>query len=108
MALCRLVCSADDECMTGTRGNDLHTAIWTLHAAVQRQDGIELRLRRGELDAELRDRSLTAAEAVVQARVALYRLLMSDGWVPPPAVAQDIEYDDTVLREASTEVLIAI
>jgi hypothetical protein len=83
----------------------LHSAVWAFHAAVQRRDGIELRLRRGELDADLQDRSLSAAEAVVQARVALYKMLIDEGWSPPHWVAQDIEYDDTVLRQSSYEVL---
>src|SRR3954462_13017541 len=83
----------------------LHAAVWAFHAAVQRRDGIELRLRRGELDADLQDRSLSASEAVVQARVALYKMLIDEGWSPPDWVAQDIEYDDTVLSQASYEVL---
>ena len=31
------------------------------------------------------------------ARVALYRVLMDEGWQPPDVVAQDIAYDDEVL-----------
>jgi hypothetical protein len=81
----------------------LHAAVWAFHAAVQRRDGIEARLRRGELDADLKDRSLSASEAVVAARVALYKMLMSEGWTPPPWVAQDIAYDDTVLLQESYE-----
>jgi hypothetical protein len=79
----------------------LHSAMWAFHAAVLRRDGVEARLRRGEQDPELYDRTLTAAEAVVQARIELYRLLIADGWIPPPAVAGDIEYDDTVLHQAA-------
>ena len=81
----------------------LHAVLWSFHSAVQRRDGIELRLRRGELDGELQDRSLQAAEAVVAARVSLYRLLISAGWTPPPVVVQDIQYDDALLRQASLE-----
>lgn len=92
--------------MTAEREDRFHAVVWAFHTAVQRRDGIELRLRRGELDAELQDRSLSAAEAVVEARIALYRLLISEGWTPPPAVVQDIEYDDAVLRQASLEVLL--
>src|SRR3954468_12314453 len=106
MALHRLGCSADDKSMTGLRQDDLHAALWTFHTAVQRRDGIELRLRRGELDADLQDRSLSACEAVVEARIALYRLLISEGWTPPPAIVQDIEYDDAVLRQQSLESLL--
>ena len=92
--------------MTQAREDRLHAVIWAFHAAVQRRDGIEARLRRGELDADLQDRSLAAAEAVVQARVALYRLLITEGWVPPPTVAQDVELDMSLLRQASVEVLV--
>ena len=77
----------------------LHSAIWTFHNAVQRRDGVENRLRRGEVDADLYHRTLSASEAVVQARIALYRLLMSEGWTPPPAVIRDLEFDDSILHE---------
>jgi hypothetical protein len=79
----------------------LHNALWAFHAAVQRRDGVEARLRRGEIDADLYDRSLTAAEAVVQARVALYRLLVDEGWTPPPAVARDMTFDVSLLHQPS-------
>ncbi|MFN2540137.1 MAG: hypothetical protein ABR549_18570 [Mycobacteriales bacterium] len=92
--------------MSADREDRLHAAVWAFHAAVQRRDGIEARLRRGELDADLQDRSLSAAEAVVEARIALYRLLISEGWVPPQTIVQDMEYDDQVLREASLETLV--
>lgn len=92
--------------MTTAREDRLHAAVWAFHSAVQRRDGIEARLRRGELDLDLQDRSLAASEAVVQARLALYRMLISEGWTPPPAVAQQIEYDDTVLRERAVESLV--
>ena len=42
----------------------LHSAVWTFHNAVQRRDGVETRLRRGEVDEDLYSRTLTAAEAV--------------------------------------------
>jgi hypothetical protein len=77
----------------------LHAAVWAFHAAVQRRDGVEARLRRGELDPELYDRSLSAAEAVVQARVALYRLLIEEGWTPPRTVLRDLVFDDSLLDE---------
>jgi hypothetical protein len=92
--------------MAEGREDRLHAVVWAFHTAVQRRDGIELRLRRGELDADLQDRSLSAAEAVVEARIALYRLLISEGWTPPAAIVSDIEYDDAVLRQASLETLI--
>ena len=81
--------------------HQLHTAIWAYHNAVQRRDGVESRLRRGELDAELYDRTLAASEAVLKARLALYRILIADGWTPPPPVLQDIHYDDSLLRQAA-------
>lgn len=92
--------------MTQDAETRLHAAVWAFHAAVQRRDGIEARLRRGELDGDLQDRSLSASESVVQARVALYRLLMTEGWVPPPSVAHDVELDEQMLRQASNELLV--
>ncbi len=80
------------------RDDKLHTALWSYHAAAQRRDGVEARLRRGELDEELLGRSLTAAAAMVRARVGLYRLLTSQGWTPPPHIVRDVEYDDALLR----------
>lgn len=87
--------------MTGSNEARLHGAVWAFHTAVQRRDGVEARLRRGEQDPDLYDRSLTAAEAVVQARIELYRLLIADGWTPPPFIADDIAYDDAVLHQAA-------
>lgn len=92
--------------MSQAREDRLHAVVWAFHAAVQRRDGIESRLRRGEADMDLQDRSLAASEAVVEARIGLYRLLMSEGWIPPPAVAQDIEYDDEVLHQRAVETLV--
>jgi hypothetical protein len=79
----------------------LHAATWAFHSALQRRDGVEARVRRGEHDPDLLDRSLTAAEAVVQARIELYRLLIDDGWIPPPSVASDLAYDDEVLHQSA-------
>lgn len=79
----------------------LHQAVWAFHTALQRRDGVESRLRRGEIDTDLYDRSLTAAEAVVESRIALYQLLIDEGWTPPPSVAHDLAYDDTLLHEAA-------
>lgn len=92
--------------MSQAREDRLHAVVWAFHAAVQRRDGIEARLRRGELDVDLQDRSLVASEAVVEARNALYKLLVSEGWVPPPSVAAEMEYDESLLRERSVEVLV--
>lgn len=85
--------------MSESTEDRLHRAVWAFHAAVQRRDGVEARLRRGELDEDLYDRSLSAAEAVVESRVALYRLLVAEGWTPPATVIQDIAVDATLLRE---------
>lgn len=85
--------------MTRSTEEQLHNVMWAFHAAVQRRDGVEARLRRGELDADLYDRSLTAAEAVMESRLALYRFLIAEGWTPPPAVVRDISYDDEVLHQ---------
>ncbi len=79
----------------------LHQAVWAYHAAVQRRDGIEARVRRGEHSPDLDDRSLSAAEAVVESRIALYRMLIEDGWIPTPSVVQDIVFDDTLLHQQS-------
>lgn len=83
--------------MTYSIEQRLTEALWTYHAAVQKRDGIEARIHRGDLDRLLLDRTLEAAERVVAARVALYRVLMDEGWQPPDVVAQDIAYDDEVL-----------
>jgi hypothetical protein len=79
----------------------LHSALWAFHAAVQRRDGIENRVRQGDHGIDLQERSLTAAEAVVEARIDLYRLLMADGWIPPPSVAHDVEADGRLLHQHS-------
>jgi hypothetical protein len=79
----------------------LHAALWAFHAAVQRRDGIESRVRSGDHQHELQKRSLRAAEAVVKARLELYRVLMADGWVPPPSIAFDVEYDHALLSQHS-------
>jgi len=76
--------------------DDLHDRSQVLHAAIQRSEGIEAKIRRGELDEELLARSEAAAEAVVTARVALYRLLMDAGWSPPETVVRDVEFDDSL------------
>ena len=82
------------------RDHALLNRFWALHAAVIRRDGIEARLRSGlPIDQELLDRSLTAAEGVLEARAGLYRHLMASGWTPPEAVVKDLAYDEIVLSE---------
>jgi len=76
--------------------DELHVRSQVLHAAIQRSEGIEARIRRGELHEDLLRRSEEAAEAVVAARVALYRLLMEAGWVPPDTVVRDVAFDDSL------------
>lgn len=91
--------------MTRTAEDDLHDAIWALHDALQRRDGIEERLRGGDLDPELYDRGLVAAEAVVHARLALYRVLITQGWTPPRTVASKVDLDARLMNEASDHLL---
>jgi hypothetical protein len=83
----------------------LHQALWAFHAALQRRDGIEQRLRGGDPDPTLYDRGLAASEAVVHARLALYRVLITQGWTPPPAVAQQVDLDAHLMGEASEHLL---
>lgn len=83
----------------GMKETRLHDAAQAFHTAVQRRDGVEARVRKGEHDPELLDRSLFAAEAVVLARIELYRLLIDDGWIPPPTVAGALELDGEILQQ---------
>jgi hypothetical protein len=85
--------------MEGHRDQELLEHFWVLHSAILRRDGLEERMRAGDSDAALLDRSLAAAEAVLQARAALYRHLMSSGWTPPDSVVKDLVYDEVVLSE---------
>ena len=68
------------------------------HAAVIRSDGLQTKLRSALGDEDLLGRSLTAAEAVIEARAALYRALMDLGWTPPPLVADALRTDLEVLH----------
>lgn len=68
------------------------------HAAVIRSDGLQEKLRTSLGDADLLDRSLTAAEQVIEARAALYRGLMDLGWTPPDVVVDNLRTDLEVLR----------
>ena len=77
----------------------LHQAVWAFHDALQRRDGVEARLRRGDIDLDLRDRNLRAADAVTAARLGLYRTLVSQGWSPPASVLRAIELDAALLCE---------
>ncbi len=81
------------------RDAGLLSCFWALHAATIRRDGLESRMRAGQLDEDTLDRSLAAAEAVLSARTALYRQMMSLGWTPPDTVVRDVEYDEIVLAE---------
>ena len=77
----------------------LHQAVWAFHDALQRRDGVEARLRRGDIDLDLRDRHLRAAEAVAAARLGLYRTLTAQGWTPPASVVRSIDLDEALMRE---------
>lgn len=68
------------------------------HAAVIRSDGLQGKLRQTPGDEGLLDRSLIAAEQVIEARAALYRGLMDLGWTPPPTVADSLRTDLEVLH----------
>ena len=83
--------------------DDLHAAIWAFHDALQRRDGIEERLRGGDPDVRLYDRGLAASEAVVHARLALYRQLVAQGWTPPPAIEDQVRADAQLMTEPSDE-----
>ncbi len=86
--------------MNDDRDDALLSRFWALHAAIIRRDGLEQRMRSGmPLDQELLDRSLAAAEGVLEARAALYRHLMDTGWTPPDTVVRDLAYDEIVLSE---------
>lgn len=86
--------------MDNDRDGELLSHFWALHAAIIRRDGLEERMRSGPQDEELLDRSLAAAEGVLQARAGLYRYLMSCGWTPPDTVVRDVVFDETVLAAA--------
>lgn len=77
----------------------LHQAVWAFHDALQRRDGVEARLRRGDIDLDLQDRSLRAADAVTAARLGLYRTLADQGWTPPRSVVRAMDLDVALLRE---------
>jgi hypothetical protein len=86
--------------MQNDRDDELLSRFWALHAAIIRRDGLEERMRAGlPLDSDLLDRSLAAAEHVLEARAGLYRHLMDAGWTPPDEVVKDLVYDETVLSE---------
>lgn len=91
--------------MTRSHEDVLHEAIWKLHDALVRRDGIEQRLRAGDPDPALYDRSLLASEAVLHARMLLYRVLLEQGWTPPPSVATQLQLDSHLVREASEHLL---
>jgi hypothetical protein len=86
--------------MHDDRDHALLSRFWALHAAVIRRDGLEERMRSGlPIDQDLLDRSLAAAEGVLQARAGLFRHLMDSGWTPPDTVVKDLVYDEIVLSE---------
>lgn len=68
------------------------------HAAVIRSDGLQGKLKDAPGDEELLERSLAAAEQVIEARAALYRGLIELGWTPPPMVVDNLAIDLEVLH----------
>jgi len=87
--------------MGNTHEERLHEASWALHDALQRRDGIEQRLRDGDPDPGLYDRGLAASEAVVHARLALYRVLITQGWTPPAGLMAQVDLDEQLMAEPS-------
>ena len=86
--------------MHDDRDHQLLSRFWALHAAVIKRDGLEDRMRSGvPVDQDLLDRSLAAADGVLQARSALFRHLMDAGWTAPDPVIRDLVYDEIVLSE---------
>jgi hypothetical protein len=85
--------------------DQLHAAIWALHDALQRRDGMEERLRKEVPDEKLYAHGLAASEAVVAARLALYRLLITQGWTPPKALAEQVDLDSHLMTEASEQLI---
>lgn len=81
------------------RDDELLSRFWSLHAAIIRRDGLEERMRSGPVDRMLLDRSLAAAEAVLEARAQLFRHLIASGWTPPESMARDLAYDEVVLAQ---------
>lgn len=86
--------------MGNDRDVELLSHFWCLHAAIIKRDGLEQRMRFGEQDEELFDRSLLAAQDVLAARSTLYRYLICRGWTPPEETVKDLEYDEVVLSES--------
>lgn len=92
--------------MTRSHEDVLHEAIWKLHDSLVRRDGIEQRLRDdSDNDPDLYKRSLAASEAVLNARMLLYRVLLEQGWTPPSTVATQLQLDSHLVREASEHLL---
>jgi hypothetical protein len=83
----------------------LHAAIWALHDALQRRDGIEERVRANGPDDKLYKRGLAASETVVHARLALYRVLITQGWTPPPSITQQLDLDAHLMKEPSEQLI---
>jgi hypothetical protein len=79
--------------------SELHDAVWRFHDAIQRRDGVEDRVRRGDTNPGLYDRGLAAAEAVVAARLRLYRVLIEQGWKPPRTLTDQVAIDLQLLEE---------
>ena len=66
----RIICETErGRGVESDRDHELLAHFWTLHAAVIKRDGLEDRMRAGVVDEELLDRSLAAAEGVLEARL---------------------------------------
>jgi hypothetical protein len=83
----------------------LHHAVWQFHDAIQRREGLEERVRRGDPDPALYERGLAAAQSVVQARLRLYRVLIEQGWKPPKSLTERVAADLALLHEEDDHLL---
>jgi hypothetical protein len=83
--------------MYPTQQDPLLPLMAAYHAAVIRSEGLQERLQTEIGDPDLLDRSLAAAEHVIEARAALRKALIVLGWTPPPDVVEDMRRDVEVL-----------
>lgn len=83
--------------MTDDRDHALLERFWTLHAALLRRDGLELRWRHRTPVDQLGERTLSAADGVLRARAELFRYLIDSGWTPPAHVLDDLARDTALL-----------
>jgi hypothetical protein len=88
--------------MYPTQTDPLLPKMAAYHAAVVRDEGLQLLLRESPDDGDLLRRSLAAAEAVIAARATFRRALIELGWTPPVEIVEDLEHD-TILLDTPAE-----